>query len=182
MHFPSFLSFSFNHLLSPFLLNFFLGPFIINLHVGGDECAVHCICFIVFCKQHVTNYICFGSLVENTMSSSVSGGAINLSVPIVLPVTTEAKQELDGSAAIALEYQGSRVAILRNPEFYQSRKEERCARQWGTTCPQHPYIKVIKHSSNVFNTHTRYNFNVYHMIALQTVRSSGTIRVFLSLC
>lgn len=72
----------------------------------------------------------------------VSGGAINLSVPIVLPVTTETKEKLDGCSAIALEYQGSRVAVLRNPEFYENRKEERCARQWGTTCPQHPYIKV----------------------------------------
>ncbi len=68
-----------------------------------------------------------------------------MSVPIVLPVTTETKQKLDGCAAVALEYQGSRVAILRNPEFYESRKEERCARQWGTTCPQHPYIKVKSH-------------------------------------
>uniref|UniRef100_A0A8C4HET9 3'-phosphoadenosine 5'-phosphosulfate synthase 2a n=1 Tax=Dicentrarchus labrax TaxID=13489 RepID=A0A8C4HET9_DICLA len=77
----------------------------------------------------------FGNLLD--------GGAINLSVPIVLPVSTETKQELDGCAAVALEYQGSRVAILRNPEFYEHRKEERCARQWGTTCPQHPYIKMV---------------------------------------
>lgn len=34
------------------------------------------------------------------------------------------------------------MAILRNPEFYKHRKEERCARQWGTTCKGHPYIKV----------------------------------------
>lgn len=83
--------------------------------------------------------------------SFVSGGAINLSVPIVLAVSTDTKQELDGCAALALEYQGSRVAILRNPEFYQHRKEERCARQWGTTCLQHPYIKVITHSSDISN-------------------------------
>ncbi|KAM3606324.1 uncharacterized protein V6R79_014272 [Siganus canaliculatus] len=77
----------------------------------------------------------FGNLLDD--------GTINLSVPIVLPVSTENKQKLDGSAAIALEYQGKRVAILRNPEFYENRKEERCARQWGTTCPQHPYIKMV---------------------------------------
>ena len=76
------------------------------------------------------------------ISFPAAGGIINMSVPIVLPVTMETKQSLDGCAAIALEYQGSRVAILRNPEFYEHRKEERCARQWGTTCPQHPYIKV----------------------------------------
>lgn len=69
-------------------------------------------------------------------------GAINLSVPIVLPVSKEDKDRLDGCAAFALEYEGRRVAIMRNPEFYEHRKEERCARQWGTTCLQHPYIKV----------------------------------------
>lgn len=76
-------------------------------------------------------------------SSSLSGGAINMSIPIVLPVSSETKEKLEGCAAVALEYQGSRVAVLRNPEFYAHRKEERSARQWGTTCPQHPYIKVI---------------------------------------
>lgn len=73
---------------------------------------------------------------------SGSGGTINLTIPIILPVSTECKQDLEGCKAVALEYQGSRVAILRNTEFYENRKEERCARQWGTTCPQHPYIKV----------------------------------------
>jgi 3'-phosphoadenosine 5'-phosphosulfate synthase len=72
----------------------------------------------------------------------LAGGNINLSVPIVLPVSKESKEKLDGCAAFALEFKGCRVAILRNPEFYEHRKEERCARQWGTTCPQHPYIKV----------------------------------------
>ncbi|KAG7271109.1 hypothetical protein CRUP_005662 [Coryphaenoides rupestris] len=78
----------------------------------------------------------FGNLLDD--------GAINLSIPIVLPVSLDTKQELEGSEAVALEYQGVRVAILRKPEFYEHRKEERCARQWGTTCPQHPYIKVLE--------------------------------------
>ena len=33
--------------------------------------------------------------------------------------------------------------MLRNPEFYEHRKEERCARQFGTTNPNHPYIRQI---------------------------------------
>uniref|UniRef100_A0A8B9HGK8 3'-phosphoadenosine 5'-phosphosulfate synthase 2b n=1 Tax=Astyanax mexicanus TaxID=7994 RepID=A0A8B9HGK8_ASTMX len=78
----------------------------------------------------------FGTLLD--------GGTINLSVPIVLPVSKEDKERLDGCAAFALEYKGRRVAILRSPEFYEHRKEERCARQWGTTCPQHPYIKMVQ--------------------------------------
>lgn len=63
-------------------------------------------------------------------------------MPVVLPVSTADKERLDGATAMALVYEGRRVAILRNPEFYEHRKEERCARQWGTTCKDHPYIKV----------------------------------------
>lgn len=71
-----------------------------------------------------------------------TGGVINLSVPIVLTATQEDKERLDECTALALVYEGRRVAILRNPEFYEHRKEERCARQWGTICKEHPYIKV----------------------------------------
>ncbi|KAK2116087.1 Bifunctional 3'-phosphoadenosine 5'-phosphosulfate synthase 1 [Saguinus oedipus] len=73
----------------------------------------------------------------------LDGGVINLSVPIVLTATHEDKERLDGCTAFALMYEGRRVAILRNPEFYEHRKEERCARQWGTTCKNHPYIKMV---------------------------------------
>uniref|UniRef100_A0A3P9N2C5 3'-phosphoadenosine 5'-phosphosulfate synthase 1 n=1 Tax=Poecilia reticulata TaxID=8081 RepID=A0A3P9N2C5_POERE len=78
----------------------------------------------------------------------LDGGVINLSVPIVLPLSTADKERLDGVTAIALVYSGRRVAILRNPEFYQHRKEERCARQWGTTCRDHPYIKMVMESGD----------------------------------
>ncbi|XP_075607603.1 bifunctional 3'-phosphoadenosine 5'-phosphosulfate synthase 1 isoform X1 [Balearica regulorum gibbericeps] len=78
----------------------------------------------------------------------LDGGVINLSVPIVLTATQEDKERLDGCTAIALVYAGRRVAILRNPEFYEHRKEERCARQWGTTCKEHPYIKMVMEQGN----------------------------------
>ncbi|XP_043912244.1 bifunctional 3'-phosphoadenosine 5'-phosphosulfate synthase 2 [Protopterus annectens] len=77
----------------------------------------------------------FGTLMD--------GGVINLSIPVVLPVETEHKERLCEYKAFALECLGRRVAILRNPEFYDHRKEERCARQWGTTCVKHPYIKMV---------------------------------------
>lgn len=86
-------------------------------------------------ERELLQVLHFGNLLD--------GGAINMTVPIVLPVSTHTKLELDGSAAIALEHQGVRVAILRKPEFYEHRKEERCARQWGTTCQHHPYIKMV---------------------------------------
>ncbi|XP_023341749.1 bifunctional 3'-phosphoadenosine 5'-phosphosulfate synthase isoform X2 [Eurytemora carolleeae] len=70
-------------------------------------------------------------------------GTTNLSIPIVLPVQTQDKERLQGCPAISLSYQGVCRAILRNPEFYEHRKEERCARQFGTTSSGHPYIKMI---------------------------------------
>ncbi|XP_041942591.1 bifunctional 3'-phosphoadenosine 5'-phosphosulfate synthase 1 isoform X1 [Alosa sapidissima] len=76
----------------------------------------------------------------------LDGGVINLSVPVVLPVCTADKDRLNGVTAFALVSEGQRVAILRNPEFYEHRKEERCARQWGTTCKDHPYIKMVMES------------------------------------
>ncbi|XP_073698024.1 bifunctional 3'-phosphoadenosine 5'-phosphosulfate synthase 1 [Garra rufa] len=78
----------------------------------------------------------------------LDGGVINLSVPVVLPVSSADKERLDGNTAFALAYGGRRVAILRNPEFYEHRKEERCARQWGTTCKDHPYIKMVMESGD----------------------------------
>ncbi|XP_042617840.1 bifunctional 3'-phosphoadenosine 5'-phosphosulfate synthase 1 [Cyprinus carpio] len=78
----------------------------------------------------------------------LDGGVINLSVPVVLPISSADKERLDGSTAFALAYGGRRVAILRNPEFYEHRKEERCARQWGTTCKDHPYIKMVMESGD----------------------------------
>ena len=75
---------------------------------------------------------------------------VNQSIPIVLPVHTADKERLQGKDAFTLSYQGKSVAILRNTEFYPHKKEERCARQFGTTNPGHPYIKVTKYSSELW--------------------------------
>ena len=53
------------------------------------------------------------------------------------------KARLEGVSALTLRYNDEPKAILRNPEFFEHRKEERCARQFGTTNPNHPYIKQI---------------------------------------
>jgi len=82
----------------------------------------------------------FNCLLDNDVS--------NQSVPIVLPVSTVDKQRMEGRPAIALRYQGVIKAVLRNPEFYEHRKEERCARQFGTTNPNHPYIKMVMASGD----------------------------------
>ena len=49
---------------------------------------------------------------------------------------------LEGTSAVALAYNGKLVSIMRRPEFYPHRKEERCARTFGTTDDNHPMIKV----------------------------------------
>lgn len=70
------------------------------------------------------------------------GERVNQSIPIVLPINTEDKERLEKSSAVALYYEGVCYAILRQPEVYYHRKEERVARQFGTTNKQHPHIKV----------------------------------------
>ena len=92
-------------------------------------------------------------------------GLINQSIPIVLAVSSEDKKLVEGKlinfqtadkswqiiktswsdsgqSAMTLCYEGKAVAILRHPEFYEHRKEERVARQFGTTSKNHPYIRV----------------------------------------
>jgi len=71
-----------------------------------------------------------------------SSKVTNQSVPIVLPVSTEDKSRLEGMSAITLSFNGQPVAIMRKPQFYAHRKEERCCRQFGTNNLGHPYIKV----------------------------------------
>lgn len=67
----------------------------------------------------------------------------NQSVPIVLSVGENDKTELEGVSALTLLYDDRPIAILRKPEFYYQRKEERTSRQFGTSNPFHPYIKMI---------------------------------------
>ncbi|KAK7111188.1 bifunctional 3'-phosphoadenosine 5'-phosphosulfate synthase-like isoform X1 [Littorina saxatilis] len=78
----------------------------------------------------------------------LDGGVTNQSVPIVLPIKTEDKERLDGSAAFTLKYGDKRIAILRKPEFFPHNKEERCCRQFGTSNQGHPYVKMIHESGD----------------------------------
>lgn len=70
------------------------------------------------------------------------GTRVNQSVPIVLPITSEDKKRLEHKHAVSLYYNNQCYAIMRQPEIYYQRKEERVARQFGTTNKNHPYIKV----------------------------------------
>lgn len=67
---------------------------------------------------------------------------MNQSVAIVLAITTADKERIEELPAVSLRYEGQPVAILRRPQIYAHRKEERVCRQFGTEHRGHPYIKV----------------------------------------
>ncbi|XP_030765753.1 bifunctional 3'-phosphoadenosine 5'-phosphosulfate synthase 2-like [Sitophilus oryzae] len=50
---------------------------------------------------------------------------INQSVPIVLPISSSVKEKLEGKKDVALFYNDELYAILRDPEIFYHRKEER---------------------------------------------------------
>ncbi|CAH0557297.1 unnamed protein product [Brassicogethes aeneus] len=83
----------------------------------------------------------FNTLVKN-------GNTFNQSVAIVLPITSEDKRRIDGYKSVALYHNQECYAVLNNIEVYHHRKEERIARQFGTTHKDHPYIKVINESGD----------------------------------
>lgn len=72
----------------------------------------------------------------------------NQSVPIVLSLTEKDKKRLEDVSALTLTYDDKPVALLRNPEFYYQRKEERCSRQFGTNNIDHPYVRLIHESGD----------------------------------
>ncbi|XP_043276921.1 bifunctional 3'-phosphoadenosine 5'-phosphosulfate synthase 1-like isoform X2 [Venturia canescens] len=78
----------------------------------------------------------FNCLFEN-------GKVINQSIPIVLALTAVDRERLSGRKAFVLRYENKNVAIIRNPDFYHHRKEERCSRQFGTNDRGHPYVNMI---------------------------------------
>ncbi|KAL3319388.1 Bifunctional 3'-phosphoadenosine 5'-phosphosulfate synthase 2 [Cichlidogyrus casuarinus] len=67
----------------------------------------------------------------------------NLTIPIVLAVTDDQYSVLSNACAFVLAHCDKSVAVLRNPEFYRHRKEERVCRTFGTSHPEHPGIKLI---------------------------------------
>lgn len=78
----------------------------------------------------------------------IDGKEINQSVPIVLAISTADKNRLENYSAVALRHEDKILAILRRPEFYFHRKEERCGWQFGTNNLEHPYVKIIYDSGD----------------------------------
>jgi 3'-phosphoadenosine 5'-phosphosulfate synthase len=71
---------------------------------------------------------------------------VSMSLPITLSCTSFTKDliESSGASAVALVTQmGQTVAILRDPEIYNNRKEEIVTRMYGVIDMDHPYIAHI---------------------------------------
>mmetsp|Transcript_32281 Transcript_32281/g.39632 ORF Transcript_32281/g.39632 Transcript_32281/m.39632 type:complete len:1156 (+) Transcript_32281:158-3625(+) len=71
---------------------------------------------------------------------------VSMSVPITLSITDFTKRniEMAKQGAVALVTRsGQTVAILRDPEIYDNRKEEIITRMYGAMDVGHPYIKNI---------------------------------------
>lgn len=69
---------------------------------------------------------------------------VSMSVPITLSCTSYTRDAIEGARSVALVTQmGQTVAILRDPEVYENRKEEIVTRMFGAIDNDHPYIKHI---------------------------------------
>lgn len=78
----------------------------------------------------------------------IDGKTHSQAIPIVLPLSTSDYERLKSQTEIALMYEGRCVATMSRPEFFAHRKEERCARVFGTTIQGHPTIDMIMQSGD----------------------------------
>lgn len=78
----------------------------------------------------------------------IDQGIHNQTIPIVLAIKDEDKVLISNSENIALKYESKIIAVLTSIEIFEHRKEERCARIFGTTNIGHPTIKIIMESGN----------------------------------
>lgn len=78
--------------------------------------------------------------------TDASGKRHLFSVPITQPVTKEQYEALKGQTKIALKCSALSedvLAVIENPVFFENRKEEICARTFGTFSLKHPKIERI---------------------------------------
>lgn len=80
----------------------------------------------------------------------VNGKVHSQAIPIVLPVSDEVKDVISNLEYkdVSLVYDGKIVAILKSPEVFPHRKEERVCRIFGTSHPNHPVIDIIMRSGD----------------------------------
>jgi len=82
------------------------------------------------------------SLNMNTVTDE-EGKKHILSVPITQHITAEQKEQMEGQSQVALKFNNEVFAIIEEPEIFDNRKEEICAKTFGTSSQKHPMIKEI---------------------------------------
>jgi len=74
---------------------------------------------------------------------------VSMPIPIVLPISDFTKRQIGTAGAVTLyNSAGKALAILKNPEVYEHRKEEIIARGFGAIDADHPYIQLISGAGN----------------------------------
>ena len=82
------------------------------------------------------------SLNMNTITDD-NGERHILSVPITQHITADQKELFEKEPKVALKWEDKVVAIINDPEIFDNRKEEICAKTFGTSSLKHPKINRI---------------------------------------
>lgn len=89
---------------------------------------------------------------EYSTESVSKGKRVNMPLPIVLPINEATKKLIENAKSnaevVLVSSSGEEVAILKNPEIFPHRKEERITRTFGAMDKNHPYIKQIELSGD----------------------------------
>uniref|UniRef100_A0AAF5D7L6 3'-phosphoadenosine-5'-phosphosulfate synthase n=1 Tax=Strongyloides stercoralis TaxID=6248 RepID=A0AAF5D7L6_STRER len=84
---------------------------------------------------------------DNINDYSFTNG-ISQSIPIVLPIDDNKKDEIINEKNVSLYYNGKLLATLNDIEIFPHRKEERVCRQFGFNDKRHPAINSILNQGN----------------------------------
>lgn len=76
------------------------------------------------------------------------GQFVPMPVPILKTLSSKEKDKLKGRKEFSLTWKGKPLAILRNPTFFEHRKEERAGNTFSITHKGHPYIEKIEASGD----------------------------------
>jgi 3'-phosphoadenosine 5'-phosphosulfate synthase len=82
----------------------------------------------------------------NSFPEMAPRNRVSMPIPITLSLTTFTKDRIEGSGkqdVTLVTRMGHPVAIMRNVEIYENRKEEIVSRMYGVIDPDHPYIHNI---------------------------------------
>ena len=81
-----------------------------------------------------------------------------MSIPIVQPVTNVQKKRLEAFDKVGFQYEGQTIAILEDPQFFENRREEICARKFGIMSNNHDTVQKILTQGDFLITGSKMRF------------------------